>query len=124
MTKHIQMLALSFILALMLAACTSTAAVLTRGAALAVRVVSKVSTTETASLCDYYAQHRVEVDAVREYARANWTKVPEEYKPSLLAINEELNACDASSQTQPRRLYAALKKAVALYGELRSAGVI
>jgi hypothetical protein len=127
MTNNIKTLALFLVLALTLTACTSTTAVLARGAAVAVRAVSKASNSEAdrVSLCDYYAQHRAEVDGVREFARTNWSKVPEEYKPSLVAINEQLNACEAStSPTSTRRLYSALQKAVAFYRELRAAGLI
>ncbi|MGN6187197.1 MAG: hypothetical protein ACTHQM_26470 [Thermoanaerobaculia bacterium] len=114
-------------IAVTLTACTSTKAMLSRGISVAGRAISNISNPDpdSATLCSYYTEHRTEVDAVREYARANWSKIPDEYKPALVAINDRLIACDEPlPETSSRRIYGALKKAVALYAELRAAGVI
>jgi hypothetical protein len=87
------------------------------------------SASERDTLCAYYTEHRDEVEAVREFAKANWERVPEKYKPALLAINEQLDACDAETanvqkRTTARTLLDALKRAVALYRELKATGVL
>jgi hypothetical protein len=109
---------------------TTTTAVVLRGVS-ALRILGGVlgSSTDRDTLCAYYTEHHDEVEAVREFAKANWQSVPEKYKPALLAINEQLNTCDAevatvAKKTTARALLDALKRAVAFYRELKSAGVL
>jgi hypothetical protein len=87
------------------------------------------SAAERDTLCTYYTEHKGEVEAVREFARANWERVPEKYKPALVAVNEQLDACDAEAatvakKTTARALLDALKRVVALYRELKAGGVL
>ena len=118
--------------------CASIGVVATRAALYAARVVDQLRTAEGSAadrdaLCAYYGAHHDEVEAVREYAKAHWTEIPEQYKPALLAINDQLNACDAATtttaetpakKTTARALLAALRRAVALYQKLSAAGVV
>jgi hypothetical protein len=109
-------------------ACSSTSAIVIRS--VGVRILRGVvgSYADRDTLCAYYTEHHDEVEAVREFARANWERVPENYKPALLAINEQLDACEAlpapGKKTTARALLDALKRAVALYRELKAAGVL
>ena len=138
--------------------CTSVGVVATNAALYLARVVDQLRTTEGSAidhdtLCAYYKAHYDEVEAVRAYAKAHWTDVPEQYKPALLAINEQLNACDATvsaatanrwqkgemiehsvteqqtaatpaKKTTARALLTAMRRSVALYQKLRAAGIL
>lgn len=117
--------------AFLLTACsTSTGALVARGVISAVTIFKKANgtTAERDALCNYYNEHRAEVEAVRTYAKANWQKVPEDIKPQLLAINEQLNACEApagtAKGTTASTLLVALRRAVAFYRELQAAGIL
>jgi len=120
--------------------CAGIGVVATRAALYAARVLDQLRTAEGSAadrdvLCEYYKAHHDEVEAVREYAKAHWNDVPEQYKPALLAINDQLNACDAgvtppaadsqpAKKTTARALLTALRRAVALYQKLSAAGII
>lgn len=99
------------------------------GARIFARVVGTQSEREM--VCKYYNEHREEIDAVREYYKASWERVPEKDKPALLRINEQLTECDATTvmsapakRTTARALLDAFKRAVEIYRELKAAGVL
>jgi hypothetical protein len=114
------------------AACTSTGALFAKGVAIGARIVRGVAGTnaERDALCAYYIAHRDEVDAVREFAKASWERIPDEHKPALLAINEHLNDCEVGDSVTPTKrtkasvLLDALKRIVSLYGDLKASGVL
>ena len=114
-------------------ACSSTGALIAKGVAVGARIVRGVAGTdaERDALCAYYTAHRDEVEAVREFAKASWERIPDEHKPALLALNEHLNECEATGdsaeptkRTKARVLLDALKRVVLLYGELKASGVL
>ena len=118
---------------LTLTACGTTTALLTRGVVVGARVWRGVigTASEQEVLCNYYNQHRTEIETVRTYYRANWQSVPESDKPVLLKINEQLNACEITDartplmqKTRATVLLDAFKRAVAIYRELKATGVI
>lgn len=115
--------------ALLCVACSTTGII--RTAALGgARIFASGSADEREALCKYYDAHREEIEAVRAYYAANWSSVPEADKPALLRINEQLTECDAEHaaaaprKTKAAALLAAFKRAVAIYGELKAAGVL
>jgi hypothetical protein len=121
--------ALLLVTMLSVSACSTTTGIVIR--TVGVRVLRGVvgSYAERDTLCTYYTEHREEVEAVREFAKANWERVPENYKPALLAVNEQLDACEAitpdgTKRTTAKTLLDALKRAVKLYRELKAAGVL
>jgi hypothetical protein len=115
-----------------LVACGSTTAIVSSAVITGVRIFSGVvgTASERDVLCKYYRDHRTEIEAVRAYYKANWQQVAEKDKPALLKINEQLNACDATAavpaieKTTARALLDAFKRAVAIYRELKAAGVL
>ncbi len=115
---------------LTLAACGTTGSFLLTGASIARRVIGSASEKEV--LCKYYSEHKTEIEVVRAYYKANWQSVPEKDKPVLLALNEQLNACEATTpaadapvkKTTAQKLLAAFKRAVEIYHELKVAGVL
>jgi hypothetical protein len=131
--KKILTIAVLIVSLLTLAACGSTGALVVTGVAAGAKIVRGLSGSEAdrSALCTYYIEHRKEVEAVREYAKANWQRVPEQYKPALLAINDQLNACDApgtavadGTKTTTQALFDALQRAVKFYRELHDAGIV
>lgn len=119
---------------LLVAACGSTTAIVSSAILTGARVFGSAigTASEREVLCKYYGEHRAEIETVRTYYKANWSTVPEKDKPALLKINEQLNACDASpsvavpaiEKTTARALLEAFKRAVAIYRELKVAGVL
>ena len=134
MKKKIIIALLLTIAALTLAACGSTSAIVTSAVLTGAKVFSGVagSANEHAVLCKYYDEHRAEIETVRAYYKANWKSVPEKDKPALLKINEQLSGCDAEvsataapmKKTTARALLDAFKRAVAIYRELKAAGLL
>jgi hypothetical protein len=131
--KKILTVAVLIVSLLTLAACGSTGALVVTGVAAGANIVQGLSGSDAdrSALCTYYTEHRTEVEAVRTYAKANWQRVPEQYKPSLLAINDQLNACDApeasvgsGTKTTTQALFDALQRAVKFYRELHAAGIV
>ena len=121
--------ALLLLTILSVSACSTTTGIVIR--TVGVRALRGVvgSYVEHDTLCTYYTEHRNEVEAVRKFAKANWERVPEKYKPALLAINDQLDACDAATagdtkRTTAKALLDALKRAVTLYRELNAAGIL
>jgi hypothetical protein len=118
------------IVTLLFAACGTSATLMTTVASVGARILSGVTgtATEREALCNYYGEHRDEIGIVREYYRANWSRVPEQDKPVLLKLNEQLDACNATTtpreKTTARALLDACKRAVVIYRELKAAGVI
>jgi hypothetical protein len=133
------------------ASCAGIGVIASQAALYAVRVAHQLRTTEGPAadrdaLCEYYKTHHDEVEVVRAYAKAHWSDVPEDYKPALLAINEQLMTCEEpaakwhkgdaiehtvdsevkqpAKKTTARALLAALRRAVALYQKLRAAGIV
>lgn len=112
------------------AGCGTTGALVTSIAGIGARILAGVtgSAAEREALCNYYDTHRDEIEIVREYYRANWSRVPEKDKPVLLKLNQQLDGCEAATtpreKTTARALLDACKRAVAIYRELKSAGVI
>jgi hypothetical protein len=117
-------------------ACSSALPMLPKVAATAAAIVGRLKAApgtdaEREVLCKYCSAHRAEVETIREWAKANWSRVPEETKPALLAINDALNACDSETvttapegRTTARKLLEALQRAVAFYRQLKAEGVI
>jgi len=116
--------------------CTSVGVIATRAAIYAARVADQLRTAEGSAadrdaLCAYYAAHHEKVEIVREFAKAHWSDVPEQYRAALLAINDQLNACDAGTttvvsekKTTARTLLTALRRAVAFYQKLHASGIV
>jgi hypothetical protein len=119
---------------LSLVACGSTTAIVRSAVLTGAKIFSGVigSAPERDALCKYYGEHRTEIEMVREYYKANWQNVPEVDKPALVKLSEQLNACDANAavatpaieKTTARALLDAFERAVAIYRELKAAGVL
>jgi len=119
---------------LSLVACGSTTAIVSSAVTTGAKIFSGVigSASERDALCEYFGEHRTEIEMVREYYKANWQSVPERDKPALLKINVQLDACDANTpaatpaieKATARALLDAFKRAVAIYRELKTAGVL
>lgn len=115
-----------------LTACGTTTSVALGGIMTGIRLFGRVlgSPSEKETLCNYYNQHRAEIEAVRAYCKANWNAVPEADKPALLKINDELKTCEESAttptgqKTTARALLDAFKRAVEIYRELHAAGIL
>ena len=131
--KHIITKGLLIAATLSLVACGSTTAIVSNAVITGAKIVSGVvgSASERDVLCKYYGEHRTEIETVRAYYKANWQSVPEKDKPALLKINEQLNACEANTGSSPaiekttaQALLEAFKRAVAIYRELKAAGVL
>ncbi|HET7437517.1 MAG TPA: hypothetical protein VFN10_22625 [Thermoanaerobaculia bacterium] len=131
--KHIIATALAVAVLLFTTACSSAGPLFLKAVFYGALVVEKLqdrlagTAAERNALCDYYTAHREEIEAVREYAKANWQQIPEQHKPALLAINEQLNACDNNVKARPttaRALLDAFKSAVSLYRTLKTSGVL
>lgn len=118
--------------AVMCAACGTGSTIATAAMAIGTRVVASVQTAagEREALCAYYGAHRAEIEAVRSYYAKHWNLVPEADKPALIRINAELTACETEAAVSSDRrsrsaaLLAAFKRAVSIYRELRSAGLL
>ena len=119
---------------LSLVACGSTTAIVSGAVITGAKIFSGVvgSASERDALCKYYSEHRTEIETVRDYYKASWQNVPEKDKPALLKLSEQLNACEANTpaatpaieKTTARALLDAFKRAVAIYRELKTAGVL